>query len=277
MLSPNFLVCCILCLSQVCQLASSGTCNDGSRYSKFNKCCTKCPPGMYMSNECTATKDSECQPCGPDHYQSEWNTLDHCQLHKSCNNNGGFVIEKPGTSTSDTICQCQLGKYCVNKDCEICKDNEICGPGNGVVYKEGGSFTRPVCEKCEAGYFSNVSSKLEPCRKWSDCRSLQMLENGTATKDVKCGTTEVPSKGKLITVIALLSVVLFIIILFSFIYIGYNKENRIKIRHLINRLKCEDKTQMPVQEREMTENGRILATAADEDKSTEDGTELLAI
>ncbi|XP_038658951.1 tumor necrosis factor receptor superfamily member 5-like [Scyliorhinus canicula] len=277
MLSPSRLVCCVLCLFQVCQVASRKTCEDRTKYLKFAKCCSKCPPGEYMSSQCTDVKDSECQRCGPDRYQSEWNTLDHCQLHKSCNNNGGFVVENPGTSTTDTVCQCQLGMQCINKDCEICKENEVCGPGTGVVYREDEGFARPLCEKCEAGYFSNVSSKLESCQRWNDCGSLQMLENGTSTKDVKCGTLELPSKGGLILVIALLSVMLFIIILISLIYIGYNQENRIKIRDFINRLKCKEKIQTPVQVREMTENGNILATAADEDKSPEDGTELLAV
>ncbi|XP_078092509.1 tumor necrosis factor receptor superfamily member 5-like [Mustelus asterias] len=277
MLSPGLLVCCVLCLSQVCQLASSSTCNDRSQYLRFDKCCSKCKPGTFMSSECTDKKDSKCHSCDPDRYQSEWNTLDHCQLHKSCNSNGGFVVENPGTRTTDTICKCQAGMYCVNKDCEICKDNDVCGPGSGVVYKEDGGFTKPVCEKCETGHFSNVSSKLASCQKWSDCGSLQLLENGTSTKDVKCGTLELPPKGRLIIVIALLSTVLFIIIFISFICIGYNQENRIKIRKFINGLKCKDRVGTPIQERVMTENGRILATAADEDNSPEDGTELLVV
>ncbi|XP_067904210.1 tumor necrosis factor receptor superfamily member 5-like [Heterodontus francisci] len=276
MLSPRILVCCILCLFQCCQIVSSNTCDNRSQYSKFGKCCSKCPPGTYTSSECTDAKDSDCQPCGPDYYQSEWNKLDHCQMHKSCNNNGGFEVEKPGTSTSDTICRCQVGKYCINKDCEICKDNEVCEPGSGVIYKEDGGFARQVCVKCEAGYFSNVSSDLEPCRKWSNCGLLQMLENGTTTKDVKCGTPEPSSKVGLVLVIVLLSAVLAVTILSFFIYCGCNQENRMKIRDIINRLR-KNKIQKPIQEREMTENGRILTTAGNEDKSPEDGTELLSV
>ncbi|XP_060691951.1 tumor necrosis factor receptor superfamily member 5-like [Hemiscyllium ocellatum] len=276
MLRPSILACCVLCLFQGCQLVSGNICNTRSQYWKLDKCCSKCPPGTYMSSECTETKDSECQRCDSDRYQSEWNTLDHCQLHKSCNPNGGFVVEKPGTTTSDTICQCQLGMYCINTDCEICEENKVCGPGYGVVYKEDRGLSRPVCERCEPGYFSNVSSNMEPCRKWSDCGSLQMLENGTATKDMKCGILEPPSKVGLITVIVFLSVLLAIIILLSFICIGSNKEHRTKIRDIINRL-CPGNMRKPVQEHVKTENGRILATAGDEDNSPEDGTELLPV
>ncbi|XP_048406322.1 tumor necrosis factor receptor superfamily member 5-like [Stegostoma tigrinum] len=276
MLRPIILVCYFLCLFQGFQLVSGISCKTRSRYLKLNKCCSKCPPGTYMNSECTETKDSECYNCGPDRYQSEWNTLDHCQLHKTCNRNGGFVVEKQGTNTADTICQCQLGMYCINKDCEICEENKVCGPGYGVVYRQDGGISMPMCERCEPGYFSNVSSNMAPCRKWNDCGSLPIQENGTATKDVKCGTSGLPSKAGLFTVIVLLSILLVIIILLSFICIGSNKEHRTKIRDIVNRL-CRHNMSKPVQEHVKTENGRILATAGDEDKSPEDGTELLPV
>ncbi|XP_051887662.1 tumor necrosis factor receptor superfamily member 5-like isoform X2 [Pristis pectinata] len=261
---------------ECCQHVSSITCNPVSEYAKFGKCCRLCPPGTYMSSECSEKNDSKCQPCGPDRYQSDWNKLEHCHLQKVCNNNGGFVVEKAGTSTSDTICQCQVGKHCLNKDCEICEGNSVCEPGYGVVYKERGNFTVPVCEICEAGYYSNVSSNLEACRKWSDCGSLQMLVNGTTTKDVECGTPEPPSKVGLVVVIVLLSAVLTVILLSFFIYSGYNQENRTKAWITFTRLlKCAETTKKPIQE--LTENGRILATAGDEDKSPEMMTELLPV
>ncbi|XP_067856752.1 tumor necrosis factor receptor superfamily member 5-like isoform X2 [Heptranchias perlo] len=276
MMTRRVLACWVFCLFQCCQPVSSNICNNESEYSKFSKCCSKCPPGSYTRIECTAEKDTDCSPCDSGRFQSEWNTLDHCQLHKTCS--GEFLIEKHGTSTSDTICQCPSGKHCVNKDCEICEDNEVCKLGYGVVYKEGEEFMIPACEKCELGYFSNISSDLEPCRKWSDCGSLQMLEYGAATKDVKCGTPEPSSKVGLVTVIVLLSALLAIIILSFFINYGHNQDNRNKIRNAISRLlKKRIKVQTPIQELVMTENGRILTTAGDEDKSPEDGTQLLTV
>ncbi|XP_062897691.1 tumor necrosis factor receptor superfamily member 5-like isoform X1 [Mobula hypostoma] len=277
MLGSHFLFCCILFVLQCPQHVSGSTCNPVSEHAKFGKCCHLCPPGTYMSRECTEETDSECQPCGPDRYQSEWNVLEHCHLHKVCTNNGGFVVEKAGTSTSDTVCQCQVGKHCVNKDCEICEENNVCEPGYGVVYKEeGANFTIPVCEVCEAGYFSNISSNLEPCRKWSDCGSLHMLVNGTITKDVECGSQVPSSKVGLVVVIALLTTVLSFILLSFFIYSGYNQENRTKVWITFTRLvKCAEPTKKPIQE--LTENGRIVATAGDEDKSPEMMTELLLV
>ncbi|XP_059836306.1 tumor necrosis factor receptor superfamily member 5-like isoform X2 [Hypanus sabinus] len=277
MLASRVLFCCTLFVFQCCQHASSSACDSVSKYAKFGKCCSLCPPGMYMSSECTEKNDSKCQPCGPERYQSKWNRLEHCHLHKVCTNNGGFVVEKAGSSTSDTVCQCQVGKHCVNKDCEICEENSVCEPGYGVVYKEeGANFTIPVCEVCEAGYYSNISSNLEPCRKWSDCGSLHTLENGTTMKDVECGTQVSSSKLGLVVVIALLSTVLSVILLSFFIYSGYNQENRTKVWIIFTRLvKCAEPTKMPVQE--LTENGRIVATAGDEDKSPEVMTELLLV
>lgn len=277
MMCPRALFCCILLLFQCCQLVSSGNCNPENQYAKFGKCCQKCSPGMYVSSECTQDKDTECQHCGPDRYQSQWNTLQHCQMHKICTSNGGFVVEKIGTSTSDTVCQCQVGKHCVNKDCEICEVNRVCEPGYGVVRRaESGNFTVPVCEMCEAGYYSNVSSNLEPCRKWNDCGSLQMLVNGTTTKDVECGTLETPSKVVLVVIIALLSAVLTAIVLSFAIYSAHNQENRTKIRGIITRLvKCSSEIQYPVQE--LTENGNIVTTAGEDDKSPDVMTELLPV
>ncbi|XP_069740868.1 tumor necrosis factor receptor superfamily member 5-like isoform X2 [Narcine bancroftii] len=275
-MAPRVLFCYIVFLLQCCQAMTSSSCDPISQYPKFGKCCDKCPPGTYMSSECAERNTSGCQPCGPDRYQSEWNMLEHCHLHKTCSNNGGFVVEKAGTSTSNTICQCQFGKHCVNKDCEICEENTVCIPGYGVVYKEAENFIIPICEKCEAGYYSNVSSNLEACRKWSNCGLLKMIADGTTTKDVECGTPEPLSKVGLVVGIVFLSGVLLLILLTFFIHSGYNQENRTKVRNMFTRLmRCTGKIQMPIQE--LTENGRILATAGDEDKSPEVMTELMPV
>uniref|UniRef100_UPI00398E43EA tumor necrosis factor receptor superfamily member 5-like n=1 Tax=Pristiophorus japonicus TaxID=55135 RepID=UPI00398E43EA len=275
MLNPRLLACCMFCLFQCCPV-SSNACDSVAQYSKFGKCCSKCPAGTYTRSECTEEKDAECHPCGHGLYQSEWNTLDHCQMHKSCNSNGGFEVQEAGTVHSNTICRCQAGKHCVNKDCEICKDNDDCERGYGLIDITDEDFSRPGCEKCKPGYFSNITSKSETCRKWTDCGSLQMLVNGTATTDVICGTPEPPSKVGLVTVIIFLSALLAAIVLSFFIFYGRNQENRTKIMDAISRLlKSGDKAIAPIQER--TENGRIVATAGDEDKCTEDGTELLPV
>ncbi|XP_069740869.1 tumor necrosis factor receptor superfamily member 5-like isoform X3 [Narcine bancroftii] len=226
-MAPRVLFCYIVFLLQCCQAMTSSSCDPISQYPKFGKCCDKCPPGTYMSSECAERNTSGCQPCGPDRYQSEWNMLEHCHLHKTCSNKAeNFII--------------------------------------------------PICEKCEAGYYSNVSSNLEACRKWSNCGLLKMIADGTTTKDVECGTPEPLSKVGLVVGIVFLSGVLLLILLTFFIHSGYNQENRTKVRNMFTRLmRCTGKIQMPIQE--LTENGRILATAGDEDKSPEVMTELMPV
>ncbi|XP_007910563.1 tumor necrosis factor receptor superfamily member 5-like [Callorhinchus milii] len=268
--SQAFWICLVWFLPQLYQAMSDNQCDSLTQFPKLNKCCSKCPPGQYTEIECTAKTDSKCRPCAHGYYQSTW-SQNECRRHTVCNENGGFITKVPGTSINNTVCQCKLGKHCPNKDCEICENNKVCHLGYGVVFKkeDGAELILPVCEECQPGYFSNTSSATDPCRKWTNCGLLQVQNNGTPSRDVICSPQEHDSKG-LIPWVVVLSTTLLLVMLALTFYFGCKQDNRTRMRNAFtSMLKCKHKIQMPVQEQETTENGRILATAEEEDKSPE--------
>ncbi|XP_078092513.1 tumor necrosis factor receptor superfamily member 5-like [Mustelus asterias] len=171
---------------QLCHCEYATKCNTITQYLKFYRCCAKCPPGTYMNSECTVQKDTDCKACEEGLYQSDWNLADHCQQHTYCHPNGGFVTESSGDSLQDAVCLCEIGKHCVNKDCEMCVDDKPCEPGFGVDIPADRKHKNTECKQCESGYYSNVSSSVEYCEKWTNCGSRGELKPGSSTSDVKC-------------------------------------------------------------------------------------------
>ncbi|XP_020368702.1 tumor necrosis factor receptor superfamily member 5-like isoform X1 [Rhincodon typus] len=167
-----------------CECATK--CNNITQYSLSSRCCAKCPPGTFLSSKCTIQKDTECSPCEEGLYQSKWNLADHCQRHTYCDPNGGFVTESPGNTLTDAVCLCAIGKHCINEDCEMCVEDKICEPGSGVAKPADRKHRDTECEECRSGYYSNVSSSVELCWKWTNCGSRGELKPGNATTDVKC-------------------------------------------------------------------------------------------
>ncbi|XP_048464063.1 tumor necrosis factor receptor superfamily member 5-like isoform X2 [Rhincodon typus] len=145
-----------------CECATK--CNNITQYSLSSRCCAKCPPGTFLSSKCTIQKDTECSPCEEGLYQSKWNLADHCQRHTYCDPR----------------------KHCINEDCEMCVEDKICEPGSGVAKPADRKHRDTECEECRSGYYSNVSSSVELCWKWTNCGSRGELKPGNATTDVKC-------------------------------------------------------------------------------------------
>ncbi|XP_067856749.1 tumor necrosis factor receptor superfamily member 5-like [Heptranchias perlo] len=171
---------------QLYHCESATKCNNITQYLKFSRCCAKCPPGSYLINECTIQNDTDCKRCEEGQYQTDWSLADHCQLHMYCDPNGGFVTESPGNTMHNTVCLCAIGKHCINKDCEMCVEDMSCEPGSGVVVPADRKLKNTVCKQCKNGYYSNVSSPVEHCWKWTNCESQGELKPGNSTTDVKC-------------------------------------------------------------------------------------------
>ncbi|XP_062949609.1 tumor necrosis factor receptor superfamily member 3 isoform X2 [Cynocephalus volans] len=107
---------------------------------KHRVCCSRCPPGTYVSAECSRSQDTVCTTCAENSYNEYWNHLPTCQLCRRCdpdeageaNNNcipckaghfqnnssptarcqphtrcedQGLVEAAPGTAQSDTSCR----------------------------------------------------------------------------------------------------------------------------------------------------------------------------
>ncbi|XP_043566091.1 tumor necrosis factor receptor superfamily member 5-like [Chiloscyllium plagiosum] len=173
----------------LCLCASPSDCDKKTEYFKDGKCCFKCGPGSFLVAKCNLSEYSSCRPCQHGFYQPAWTMEDHCQSHTVCDSTGGFEVVKTGDQLSDVECLCKQGMHCPNKDCEICHSDTACHPGEGVTIPGDRKFQETICEDCKNGFYSNVTSFTEPCKKWMDCSSLRLIEirAGTAWSDVECG------------------------------------------------------------------------------------------
>lgn len=222
---------------QFCLCASSNNCDNETQYLKEGRCCFKCGPGSYLVHECSGSeKYSSCQPCTPGFYQREWTKGTHCNRHAACDS-GEFDVVKAGDLVNDVVCLCKEGKHCVNRDCEVCTRDDDCPPGSGVKTPGDRKYNGTVCEECKDGFYSNVSSSTEPCRKWISCASLGLIEAhaGSLKTDVVCS---VPLQGTGCCRGAVISLALFLIIfiaLFVCSVLGYLNTPVNAIRRLMNR------------------------------------------
>ncbi|XP_059836304.1 tumor necrosis factor receptor superfamily member 5-like [Hypanus sabinus] len=224
-----------------CISAPSINCDSETQYLKDDRCCFKCGPGSYMATECGLSQYPNCHPCENGSYQQQWNKDAHCKKHSSCDS-GEFEVVKAGDSISDVVCLCKEGKHCPNSDCEVCRDDEVCPPGSGVKIRGDRKFQGTVCEDCKEGFYSNVTSSIEPCREWMNCASLGLVEvqPGTSQNDVVC-SVPLPSKGCCKgAVIPLALIIVVLIILFVCDRLGYLNAAKDAIRRRMTRGKEEE-------------------------------------
>eukprot|EP00079_Xenopus_tropicalis_P026862 XP_012820885.1 PREDICTED: tumor necrosis factor receptor superfamily member 11A [Xenopus tropicalis] len=176
--------CVILCACS--QLLQQLQCDPEKQYESNGRCCSKCQPGFYMTSKCTASKNTTCNPCGPNEYMSSWNDDYKCISHHICDSGKALKVAFRGNSTSPRKCVCEKG-YHFSQDYEFCNENTKCPPGYGVVYTVQRN-TDTICETCTVGYFSNSSSSDEPCKPWTNCSKLghPELNPGTDHSDVVC-------------------------------------------------------------------------------------------
>ncbi|CAI9614233.1 unnamed protein product, partial [Staurois parvus] len=100
------------------------TCNETQYFKEtWRKCCSRCPPGTYLKNECTETSDTECQPCEDGRYTSNWNYAARCMNCKSCDQ--PLIEKEKCTRTKKEQCGCPDGYTCTQLTgtgiCLICK------------------------------------------------------------------------------------------------------------------------------------------------------------
>ncbi|XP_068092861.1 tumor necrosis factor receptor superfamily member 11A [Hyperolius riggenbachi] len=155
-------------------------------YQHAGKCCHKCEPGTHMKLRCTPSSDTECKPCSPNEYTTDWNDDLSCSHHMECDK--GKLLEKlyDGNSTYPRKCVCRDG-YHFDTDIETCIKNSVCGLGYGV--RSSAQQNKDTeCAPCQKGYFSNTSSLTEQCHLWTNCSKLGLEEvsPGTDKSDTIC-------------------------------------------------------------------------------------------
>ncbi|XP_025027486.1 tumor necrosis factor receptor superfamily member 5 [Python bivittatus] len=162
---------------------------SGTQYLWNNRCCSRCPPGQKVEEDCSGESNTTCSPCEEHHFQGGWTKERYCTPHRSCNQQAGLTVHWNGNKEQDVICQCQEGTHCSNRECQTCRPHRLCGPGEGV-HRAGSHENDTVCIQCPWGFFSNVSSSTARCQPWSSCKGNGIISkaNGTRATDVTCGS-----------------------------------------------------------------------------------------
>ncbi|NXS46864.1 TNR9 factor, partial [Balaeniceps rex] len=112
-----------------------------------------------------------CRQCPPDTFSSAAG-LRGCTLCRKCE--GTFRYLKECSSKSDAECTCKEGYRCTGNGCSRC--DRSCGVGQ--------ENTVNGCQTCSYGTFNDQPNGS--CKNWTKCSANQVLEPGTAAKDVVC-------------------------------------------------------------------------------------------
>ncbi|XP_026508523.1 tumor necrosis factor receptor superfamily member 5 [Terrapene carolina triunguis] len=126
-----------------------------------------------------------------------------------------------------------------NTGCEQCEARHFqsswtkerhCTPHRSCDHTD--NFSDTVCVPCEHGSFSNISSTSEPCRPWTSCETLGLVQKvpGTNRLDVACEPGHGHGRGRfpvLISVMAIIAASLVGLILFCLYQKGL-QQHRLK-------------------------------------------------
>lgn len=139
-----------------------------------------CVAGYKVKTDCAGEAETVCEPCGPHYFQGAWTQEKHCTPHRDCDESrwpviegllwagltgtakglpghvslsptalhvslfppdAGLEVEIPGDMTQNFVCRCKKGTHCSSQECQTCRVNKPCGPGEGVQ-QEGGEGWR---------------------------------------------------------------------------------------------------------------------------------------
>nr|XP_017501373.2 tumor necrosis factor receptor superfamily member 3 isoform X1 [Manis javanica] len=192
---------------------------------KHQACCSRCPPGMHVSSECSRSQDTVCAMCPENSYNEHWNHLSICQLCRPCDQMLGFEETAPCTSKQKTQCRCQPGMFCVlwDPECVHCEPLSNCPPGTEAKLKgqrspraeDGAGEANSNCVPCKAGHFQNTSSPNAHCQPHTRCEDQGLVEAapGTAQMDTSCRNPPEPPEmpaGTMLVLAVLLPLVSFL-------------------------------------------------------------------
>ncbi|XP_069861113.1 tumor necrosis factor receptor superfamily member 3 isoform X2 [Dipodomys merriami] len=181
-------------------------------------CCTRCPPGMYVSTQCDGTRDTVCAACPERSFNAHWNHVKQCQLCRPCDAVLGFEEVAPCNRTHQNQCRCQPGTSCVFWDskCVHCQPLPPCPPGmeadTAGEHEEGPAR----CLPCKAGFFQNASSPSARCQPHTSCEDRGLVEAvpGTLETDRICQSPpqppDAPGTGTALLALALLALLVLV-------------------------------------------------------------------
>ncbi|XP_042743666.1 tumor necrosis factor receptor superfamily member 9 [Lagopus leucura] len=133
-------------------------------------CAAICPAGTFVAGE-GCGRGANCQQCPSDTFSSAVGASS-CKLCRKCE--GRFKYLKVCSPISDAECTCKEGYRCSDDGCSRC--DRSCGLGK--------ERTGSGCQTCPYGTFNDQPDGS--CKNWTICSENQVLQPGTATKDVVC-------------------------------------------------------------------------------------------
>uniref|UniRef100_A0A8C6RWQ2 Lymphotoxin B receptor n=1 Tax=Nannospalax galili TaxID=1026970 RepID=A0A8C6RWQ2_NANGA len=192
------------------------SCRDqGKEYykAKYEVCCSRCPPGKFVSAECNSSQDTVCETCPPNSYNEHWNHLFSCQLCRPCDPVLGFEEVAPCTSYHKPECRCRPGTVCVylHNECMHCEERPTCPPGTEAKSRDKVGDTDISCVPCKPGHFQNSSSSRASCQPHTRCEDQGLVEAapGTPKSDTLCRNP--PEPGTMLLMAILLPLVVFLL------------------------------------------------------------------
>ncbi|KAL2776983.1 tumor necrosis factor receptor superfamily member 3 isoform 2 [Daubentonia madagascariensis] len=175
------------------------TCRDQEKEyyePKHQVCCSRCPPGTYVSAKCSRSRNTVCTTCAENSYNEHWNYLSLCQLCRPCDPVLGLEETAPCTNKQKTQCRCQPGMFCAAwaLECTHCELLSDCPPGTETEFKGKVGEANNNCVPCKAGHFQNTSSPSARCQPHTRCEDQGLVEAapGTAQSDRSCRNPSEP-------------------------------------------------------------------------------------
>ncbi|XP_072308432.1 tumor necrosis factor receptor superfamily member 1B [Eucyclogobius newberryi] len=179
-------------------------CSGPDKYIRegWNLCCSRCPPGHKLKEECTYDKDTVCEPCGPEQFMERWNFIGNCFTCIKCKEMKGLQYAQNCSSTTSSKCVCLPGRYCLfeeNRNCRECPRYKKCREGFGVSMP-GTAASDVKCRRCPEGTFSDSVSHTQACKPHSFCDERHIISKGNATSDTLCkAAASTPAKAVPVT------------------------------------------------------------------------------
>ncbi|XP_051819338.1 tumor necrosis factor receptor superfamily member 3 isoform X1 [Antechinus flavipes] len=198
-------------------------CGDKEYYEpKHQICCSRCPPGMFVTSRCDKQRNTTCGVCPPGSFNEFWNHIEQCQLCRQCDEVLGFEEVTPCNASKKTQCRCRQGMYCPNQgaECEHCEPLSPCPPGTEPELTGRAGEADNNCVPCKNGYFQNISSPDIRCQPHTNCEAQGLVTavSGTAESDARCQISpwKMPGTILLLYILIPLASILLLIIVFSY-------------------------------------------------------------